>query len=72
MGANNSLPAAYDAPAYAIMTLNVVLTTAAFGGRMLSRRLMKAAYVTDDYFAYMAYVSTCLVCEWSRRYADEK
>jgi hypothetical protein len=60
MGANNSLPAVYDASAYAIMSLNVVLTTVALGGRMLSRRLMKAAYATDDYLAYVAYVSACL------------
>jgi hypothetical protein len=58
MGANSSVPANYDAAAYAILAIEVVLTTAAVLGRVTSRYLMKAAPATDDYLTYLAYVST--------------
>lgn len=57
MGANNFLPAAHDAPAYGILILDVVLTTAALAGRMVSRRLMKASLSIDDSLAYIAYLA---------------
>ena len=56
MGANNSIPAVYDTPAYSIMILDIVLTTAALAARIMSRMIMKAGRATDDYLAYLAYV----------------
>lgn len=60
MGANSSVPAIYDAPAYAILSLDIVLTTAAVAARIFSRKVMKAGMATDDYLTYTAYVSTKL------------
>jgi hypothetical protein len=56
MGANSSIPAKYDTPAYAILSLELGLTTIAVGGRIASRRVMNAPLKADDYMAYMAYV----------------
>lgn len=58
MGANSSLPAVYDAPAYAILSIDILLTTSAVAARIFSRRVMKAGMATDDYLTYTAYVST--------------
>ncbi|KAF2012234.1 hypothetical protein BU24DRAFT_272779 [Aaosphaeria arxii CBS 175.79] len=57
MGANSSVPAVYNAPAYGILSLDVVLTTSAVIGRLLSRRVMKARPSVDDYLAYLAYAA---------------
>jgi hypothetical protein len=65
MGANGSIPAVYDAPAYAILTLDIVLTTGAVVGRIVSRKWMKAELATDDYFTYAAYVGS-LIAHWRR------
>lgn len=56
MGANNSIPANYSAVAYAVLALDIVLTTAAVVGRTVSRKLMKARLSTDDTLTYVAYV----------------
>jgi hypothetical protein len=64
MGANNSIPAVYDAPAYSIMILDIVLTTAALAARVLSRMVMKAGPATDDYLAYLAYVCFPFTNSW--------
>ncbi|CAO2654451.1 Nn.00g111840.m01.CDS01 [Neocucurbitaria sp. VM-36] len=55
MGANNSVPANYSAAAYAVLILEVILTTAAVVGRTVSRKLMKAKLSTDDALTYAAY-----------------
>ncbi|KAF2478139.1 uncharacterized protein BDR25DRAFT_299836 [Lindgomyces ingoldianus] len=55
MGANSSVPADYNAPAYGILVLDIFLTTAALAGRTVSRKMMKARPATDDYLAYIAY-----------------
>ncbi|KAF2108667.1 hypothetical protein BDV96DRAFT_652606 [Lophiotrema nucula] len=55
MGANNSIPANYDAPAYAILVLDILLTTLAVVGRTVSRRIQKATPASDDWLAYVAY-----------------
>jgi hypothetical protein len=57
MGANNSVPADYSMPAYTILAIDVVLTTAAVGGRTAPRRMMKTSPATDDYLCYFAFVS---------------
>jgi hypothetical protein len=57
MGANNSVPADYSVPAYTILAIDVVLTTAAVGGRTAPRRMMKTSPATDDYLCYFAFVS---------------
>lgn len=57
MGANNSIPADYSVPAYTILAIDVVLTTAAVIGRTASRRLLKTTPTTDDYLCYFAFVS---------------
>lgn len=56
MGANP----VYNTPAYAILALDVVLTTGALLGRIASRKMMKMTLATDDYLTYVAYVSTTL------------
>lgn len=58
MGANNSVPANYSAAAYAVLVLNLVLTTTVVVGRTVSRKLMKAKLSTDDTVTYIAYVRT--------------
>lgn len=57
MGVNNSVPADYSVPAYTILAIDVVLTTAAMGGRAAPRRMMKTSPATDDYLCYFAFVS---------------
>lgn len=56
MGANSSVPAKYDTPAYIILSLLVGLTTVAVAGRIASRRVLRAALEADDFMAYLAYV----------------
>lgn len=58
MGANHSLPADYSAAAYAVLALDVTMTTAALVARTVSRKLMKATLSTDDTLTYIAYVGT--------------
>ena len=58
MGANNSVPADYSVPAYTILAIDVVLTTAAVTGRTASHRLLKTLPATDDYLCYFAFVSS--------------
>lgn len=58
MGANNSVPAVYDSPAYTLLVLDLVLITSAVLARLWSRRIMKAAPAIDDYLAYIAYVGS--------------
>ncbi|KAF1848261.1 uncharacterized protein K460DRAFT_414844 [Cucurbitaria berberidis CBS 394.84] len=55
MGSNHSLPANYSAAAYAVLTLNIILTTAAVVGRAVSRKLMTATLSADDTLTYIAY-----------------
>jgi hypothetical protein len=64
MGANSSVPANYEAPAFTILALELGLTTAAVMGRITSRRVMKAPLAADDYMAYLAYVGALLVTVW--------
>lgn len=64
MGANSSVPAKYDAPAYVILSLELGLTTAAVLGRIASRRVMRAPLAADDYMAYLAYVGVLLLTRW--------
>jgi cytochrome bd-type quinol oxidase subunit 2 len=64
------MPAVYDAPAYSIMILDIVLTTAALAGRILSRMIMKAGPATDDYLAYLAYVGLPSTAQSKNLYAD--
>jgi hypothetical protein len=59
MGANNSSPANYSAPAYVILAIDIVLTTAAVVGRTASRRMMKTTTAADDYLCYLAFVRLC-------------
>ncbi|KAJ4991580.1 integral membrane protein [Stagonosporopsis vannaccii] len=57
MGAKNSFPADYSVPAYTILAIDVVLTTAAVGGRTAPRRMMKTSPATDDYLCYFAFIA---------------
>ncbi|OAK94744.1 hypothetical protein IQ06DRAFT_81410 [Phaeosphaeriaceae sp. SRC1lsM3a] len=57
MGANNSVPADYTVPAYTILAIDVVLTTAAVVGRTASRRLLKTSPAVDDYLCYFAFIA---------------
>lgn len=72
MGANGSVPAVYDAPAFAIIALAIVLTTGSVLGRFVSRRLMKAGLAADDCLCYAAYVTnlglliSALLCEYTK------
>jgi hypothetical protein len=56
MGANSSVPANYNAAAYTLLTLDVILSTVAVTGRTASRKLMKASPAIDDHLCYLAFV----------------
>jgi hypothetical protein len=56
MGANSSVSADYSAAAYAILTIDIVLTTAAVLGRTASQKMMNTTLAFDDYLCYLAYV----------------
>tara|TARA_R110002003_G_scaffold63_14_gene5887 strand:- start:4053 stop:4256 length:204 start_codon:yes stop_codon:yes gene_type:complete len=58
MGANSSVPADYSAAVYVILTIDIVLTTAAVLGRTASQKMMNTAPAFDDYLCYLAYVSS--------------
>jgi hypothetical protein len=57
MGSSSSVPANYSAAAYALLTLDIILSTGAVTGRIASRKLMKATPAIDDYLCYLAFVS---------------
>jgi hypothetical protein len=56
MGSANSMPANYSAAADAVLSIEIILTTAAVFGRIISRRMMKASPAIDDYLCYLAFV----------------
>jgi hypothetical protein len=47
----------YNAAAYAMLSINIVLTIAAVTGKTLSQRLIKASLAVDDYLCCFASVS---------------
>jgi hypothetical protein len=56
MGANSSVPANYNAAAYTLLAVDVVLSILAVAGRTASRKLMKTTPAVDDYLCYLAFV----------------